>query len=98
MSMDIEKLIKYVAGAIGAAFTVWFLLEAKYWMRSEAEIESAELKERILMSESTRYAEIAKYYQDKLANGEVLTQAEQDRLALVQRQQMRINQTLTKDD
>lgn len=54
----------------------------------------AKIVERDLMSASTRYAEIVKFYTDKMADGETLTPAEKKRLELAQRQQLRIAEIL----
>ncbi len=54
----------------------------------------AALRERILMSESTRYAEVQKFYDDKELAGMELDKAEKIRQQLVKRQQERIGETL----
>jgi hypothetical protein len=43
-----------------------------------------------LMSQSTRYAEIEKYYTDLLLEGAELTESQMKRLRLAQEQQVRI--------
>ncbi len=96
----VERTIAVLAVVGGAAvgFTAWEY--AKYAHRDEVQASmsllDAELRERILMAESTRYAEVAKYYTDKLQEGEALSEAEQARLELVQQQQQRIHETLKK--
>lgn len=51
----------------------------------------ARLNTRISMNERARYAELHKYYLDKLEAGEVLTQAEQESFDLTTRQIHRIH-------
>ena len=66
MHFDNEKFLRFLVFAIGTAFLVFFFLEERHFLRSEAEQEIVDRNERILMSESTRYAEVAKYYSDKM--------------------------------
>jgi len=54
------------------------------------------LNNRLLMSESTRYAQIAKYYRDEMKERE-LTKAEQSRLELVEREQCRIRTIISEN-
>ena len=98
MTLDFERMAKFAAWIAGTVMAAVLFLEGRHMLKSDAELEAAEMRQRILMSESTRYAEIAKYYTDKLKSGETLTEAEQARLDLVQRQQVKINETLTRDD
>jgi hypothetical protein len=58
-------------------------------------LESAEesLNTRIIMSESTRYAQIAKYYRDEM-QVRSLSEAEKARLDLVEREQCRLRNEL----
>jgi Na+/H+ antiporter NhaC len=96
MDERIASLAKTVIAAVSLVFAVFFFLEARHVLRSEAEAEAAAVRERILMAESARYAEIASYYTLKLKSGDKLSEAEQARLELVQQQQIRINDTLAK--
>ena len=99
--MTVEAPIKTILALIvilSSAFGTFFVLDDRHAQkeeltRAEAEMTS-ELVQRVMMSESTRYAEIAVYYTDKMRDGEILTPAEESRLELVQGQQQRINETL----
>jgi len=87
-------LIKMTAGAIATVFMVFLFMDSRHSHPDDLECSSADTNQRILMSDSTRYAEINKYYTDKLKGGETLSKAETSRLELVQRQQQRINEIL----
>ena len=87
-------LAKSVAGLIAIAFAVFFFMDDRHAHFAELDNADTALRERILMSESTRYAEIQKYYIDKMKAGQSLTDAEQKRLDLVQKQQERIAEAL----
>jgi hypothetical protein len=88
--------LKAIIGLIAIAFATFFFLDGRHAHHYDVEGTDASLRERILMSESTRYAEIQKYYVDKMASGETLTDAELARLRLVQKQQERIAEVLGK--
>ena len=94
MSKQVIDLAKSLAAAISLAFAVFFFMDNRHAHIEDVSHTDVELRERILMSESTRYAEIAKFYSDKQLDGEVLTDAERARLELVQKQQVRISETL----
>ena len=85
--------IKFVAWAIGLAFSVYFAANALYIENHEMDKEKTDFNTKVLMSESTRYAEIAKYYRDEMKKRD-LTEAEWARLELVETQQCRIRNTL----
>lgn len=93
------NLIVGLTVILGAAFGAFLFLDNRDEEAHKPDLIEAEasLYERILMSDSTRYAEIQKYYIDKMKSGESLTEAEQARLDLVMRQQERIANTLKKD-
>jgi hypothetical protein len=63
------------------------------------QVESVEedLRTRILMSESTRYAQVAKYYRDEMKT-RPLSVAEYARLELVEREQCRIRNELVESN
>ncbi len=84
-------LVKVIAAVVVALFTIFFFMDTRHAHPREVESASADLNQRILMAESTRYAEVANYYTNKLREGETLTKAEESRLDLVQRQQERIS-------
>jgi len=86
--------IKTIAGVVAFCFAVFFFMDERHAHPKSVSESAADLNQRIMMAESTRYAEVAKYYTDKLKDGEQLSQAELSRLDLVQRQQERINATL----
>ena len=82
-----------ILAIIGAVFTAYLYLDRIHINTYEAEQAALKAHQRILMSESTRYAEVAKYYHD-LQKERDLTLAEMERLRLVQKQQERISQDL----
>lgn len=99
-----DKIIKFAVWAIGVVFTAYLAIDSWYIDSTELELDQAEqasayesieedLQTRILMSESTRYAQVAKYYRDELKKRS-LTEAEQARLDLVEREQCRIRNEL----
>lgn len=99
-----DKTIRTWIFLIGAAFSAWLFLDTLYIDDNElalqqapqdAAVESVEedLRTRILMSESTRYAQVAKYYRDEMKT-RGLSDAEQARLDLVEREQCRIRNEL----
>ena len=93
MELKLEKLtlpIGAVAGVVTVCFTVFLFLDTRHTHPEDIAASESTLNNRLLMAESTRYAEIEKYYVDRLKQGEKLSQAELDRLDLVQRQQHRI--------
>ena len=87
-------LIKVIAAVVVALFTVFFFMDTRHAHPVAIETTAAEINQRILMAESARYAEVSKYYLDKLQDGEPLSKAETSRLDLVQRQQERISEIL----
>lgn len=54
----------------------------------------ASFNRQLLMKESTRYAEVEKFYTDELKNGQALSEAQLERLDLVQKEQKRIAEIL----
>ena len=88
-----DTIPKFVVWAVGLCFTIYFAANALYIENHEMETEKASMSQRILMSESTRYAQIAKYYRDEMqVRG--LSEAEKARLQLVEREQCRIRNEL----
>lgn len=97
MKIEIDnKIIGIGATAISAAFAVFFLMNSLHIENHELEISDSQLRQRILIAESTRYAEVAKYYHD-LEKERDLTLAELERLRLVEEQHCRISNTLKKN-
>ena len=90
------KFISLVIRIITAAFGVYLFFNSIYIENHEMEVEKTTLNNRLLMSESTRYAQIAKYYRDEMKERE-LTSAEQDRLELVEREQCRIRNIISEN-
>ena len=86
--------LKELGGIIAAAFAVFFFLDARHAHLEDAAMVDATAYHRGLMSESTRYAQIVKYYSD-LKDIRPLNEAEAKRLDLVQREQDRIHKILT---
>ena len=98
------KTVALVFGLIGSVFTAYFVIDDMYIDTNELKLEqqpqdealeSAEesINTRILMSESTRYAQIAKYYRDEM-EVRSLSEAEKARLDLVEREQCRLRNEL----
>ena len=84
-------LLKYFGAFTAICFAIFFFMDERHAHPSSVEASNADLNQRILMAESTRYAEVANYYSNKMREGETLTKAEESRLDLVQRQQERIS-------
>jgi len=97
MKIEIDDTVGRWVGSIvtvcSIVFAVFFFLDTRHVSHEEAMIADSKLRQRILMSDSTRYAEIAQYYQDVEKERE-LTKAEQARKTLVEEQQKRTIQTL----
>lgn len=91
-----DKLLKIVAGAVSTAFAVYLFFNSIYIENHEMEAEKSTLTNRLLMSESTRYAQIAKYYRDEMKERD-LTKAEQARLKLVEKEQCRIRNIISEN-
>lgn len=99
------KFIGSILGIIGICFSAFFYLNDLHV--DETELELAQLKERLAIqeavnanilqeirySESTRYAEIMKYYNDE-SKTRGLSDAEQARVNLVEKQLERIERQL----
>lgn len=99
------KIVGSLIGIVGAAFTAFFYLNELHIDKTELELD--QLKERLAIeeavnanilqeirySESTRYAELLKYYKD-VAKKRELTSAEEARVKLVENQLERIEQQL----
>lgn len=96
MKVEIDnKIAGMVTGAISVAFAVFFYMNSIHIENHEMEAVDVDFHTRILMAESTRYAEIAKYYREEMQN-RPLTEAEWARLELVERQQCRIRKQIKK--
>jgi hypothetical protein len=89
------SFIKELVAVVAVAFAVFFFMDDRHAHNEDVDLSSIELHRRILMSESTRYAEVAKYYADKLKAGEPLTPAELARFELVEKQQQRIREMMS---
>lgn len=98
MKIEIEnKTIGIAVGAISAAFSAFFLLNSLHIENHEMKAAEEDLARQIKMSESTRYAEVAKYYRDEMKT-RGLTEAEEARLELVEAAQCRIRNQLRNED
>ena len=86
MKQLLEHLVA-IFGMVSLVFGAFLFLEARHQSKEDA-------YRRLLMSESTRYAQIAKHYAD-VQRERKLTQAELERLDLVEREQDRIHKILT---
>ena len=95
MKIEIDnKLFGIVTAAVSAAFGIYFYMNSIHIENHELEMADKDFKTQVLMSESTRYAEIAKYYRDEMKSRE-LTEAEWARLELVEKQQCRIRNIMS---
>jgi len=108
VTLDLSKAtvpVTWVAIIALSAWEVFSYLDERHAQNTaleavQADVQAREVSieakiiERDLMSQSTRYAEVAKFYTDRLQAGETLTKAEAERLDLVQRQQERIAKAL----
>ncbi len=105
---DLKIDAKTAAAVVMGCFALYFFIDGRY--AEERALAAAKLEfqediveartdmlERILMSDSTRYAEIEKYYTDELQEGHDLSEAQKTRLALVQKQQIRIGDAIKGD-
>jgi len=92
-------------GLVGSVFAAYLFLSSEFIDENELKISQApqdeiqektktNLNTRIIMSESTRYAQIAKYYRDEMQERD-LTKAEKARLELVEREQCRLRNELS---
>lgn len=96
MKIEVDnKVFGLVVGAITVTFGAFFTMNGLHIENHEMQAERVSLEQAILMSESTRYAEIAQYYRQE-SEERPLTEAEWARLELVERQQCRIRNTLSK--
>ena len=86
------SFLKELIAVIAIAFAAFFFLDNRHAHNEDVDYSAIEMQRRILMSESTRYAEVAKYYSDKLKAGDSLTPAELARFELVEKQQERIRE------
>lgn len=101
MQLDLSKAtvpVTWVGIIALATWEAYRYLDDRHAHSDDMVVVEAKIVERDLMSQSTRYAEIAKFYTDKMQAGEPLTKAEQERLDLVQRQQQRIATALKGDE
>jgi len=98
-------LAKGAAAATTLAFGAFFVMDERHAsqlqvlevrQKHDMEMVHAELEalRQIKLSDSTRYAEVAKFYIDRMKDGEQLSSAEQKRLDLVLAQQERIAEAL----
>ena len=92
-----DKIPKFVVWAVGIAFSVYFAANALYIEHHEMELEKIDFNTKVMMSESARYAEVAKQYRDEMKTRE-LTEAEWAILELVEKQQCRIRNALAKKE
>jgi hypothetical protein len=93
-----DKVINTLAvlfSLTAAAFSAFLFMDTRHVHNPDLVHSEAETSRRIMMSESTRYAEIAKYYSDRMQEGVKLTESERARLDLAQRQQIRIHKALS---
>lgn len=98
MKIEIEdNKIKFAAWAVSAAFALYFAANSFYIENHEMAAKEEDFNTRVLMAESTRYAEIAYHYRNELKTRE-LTEAEWARLELVEIQQCRIRNILADKD
>lgn len=88
-----DRIPKFVVWAVGICFTVYFAANALYIENHEMKMAEEDFITQLKLSESTRYAEVAKYYNDE-AKSRSLTEAEEARLDLVEEAQCRIRQQL----
>lgn len=91
-----KNLISFTGGLIaivGSVFTSYLYLDSVHVDLKEQEVEVVRMHQRMLMAESTRYAEVAKYYYE-LKEDRDLTLAELNRLRAVEKQQERIAKQL----
>ena len=94
MKIEVDnKTVGIVVGAVTIAFSILFFLNSIHLGIND----DTALRSRILMSESTRYAEIVKYYNDLEDDGKVLSLAQLKRKRLAEEQQCRIELTLKKN-
>ena len=95
MQLEVSnKVLTLIVTIITATFGVYLFFNSIYIENHEMEVEKTTFNNRLLMSESTRYAQIAKYYRDEMKERE-LTAAEQSRLELVEREQCRIRNIIS---
>lgn len=92
-----DSTMKFAVWAIGVAFTAYFAANELYIENHEMQIERKDFSTKVLMAESTRYAEVANYYRNEMKSRD-LTEAEWARLELVETQQCRIRNTLADKD
>lgn len=85
-----------IVSAISIAFAVFFFMDARHTHPTDVVEVEAKFNRDLLMEQSTRYAEVEKFYTDRLRDGEKLSKSEEERLDLVQRQQTRIAEILKK--
>lgn len=102
-----REIASIAAAAVVASFGAVAWLEgedakqdAAMWQQTALEAQTAlvaveaRLNTRISMNERARYAELHKYYLDKIKSGEMLTQAEQESFDLTTRMIHRIHAQL----
>ena len=90
---NVGRWIGSIVTVCSVIFAVFLFLDARHVDHQEAMVNDSKVRQRILVSESTRYAEVYKYYVD-LQKERPLTQAEQLRMNLVEQEQKRITETL----
>jgi len=102
------KATVLVFSLIGSVFAGYMFLSTEFIDNTELEVSQQpqnvaqknleeDLTTRIRMSESTRYAQVAKYYRDEMKERD-LTSAEWARLELVEREQCRIRNQLAESE
>lgn len=86
-------VIGTIVGIISSVLLAFIYLEKIHIDVGESAARDLKIQQRILYIESTRYAEVAKYYYDLRLERD-LTLAEETRLRIVEKQQERISEEL----
>lgn len=95
MKLEIDnKIFGVIVTIVSAIFGAYIYLNSIHIENHELAAESDRVYDRLLMSDSTRYAQIAKYYYD-VQKERPLTKAEESRLRLAEREQCRIRNILS---
>lgn len=97
---SVGKWVGSIVTVCSVIFAVFIFMDERHLhqhdkelVESKIEQSDSKVRQRILMSESTRYAEVQKYYYE-LKQERDLTLAEMQRLRLVEEQQRRIEDIL----
>lgn len=95
MKLEIDnKLFGAIVTGVSAVFGAYIYLNSIHIEDHELVAETDRVYDRLLMSDSTRYAQISKYYYD-VQKERPLTVAEESRLKLAEREQCRIRNILS---